>query len=234
MRGSTWDVAETHLFNDVGAELLHRQDADVADELTDQRLAESDIVQVEDVLNDIVAEGVLDQGQRVEGDLGDELHPLRVGSVVDTSLENATSVSVRSDLDAVSGDGVVDELVVLGDQSVQTLLNDVVPVQVLDQSDDVQAEGEDDAPDLVGLPGVAQEIDHLLDGPGTVHVQRDADEVVGDRFANDVALFLGRVLQELLTEVIAEGVYNYDAKSVIVCGPALRPDSPVMSSGKCP
>ena len=46
----------------------------------------------------------------MEGDFGDELYPLRVGSVIDASLEDATSVSVSSDLDAVSGDGVVDEL----------------------------------------------------------------------------------------------------------------------------
>jgi hypothetical protein len=51
-----WDIStgpttnrKTHLFDDIGAELLNRQDTDVADELTDQGLAESNIVQVEDV-----------------------------------------------------------------------------------------------------------------------------------------------------------------------------------------
>lgn len=38
-----------YLFNNVGTELLNRQDADVADELSNEGLAESDIVQVEDV-----------------------------------------------------------------------------------------------------------------------------------------------------------------------------------------
>jgi hypothetical protein len=46
----------------------------------------------------------------VEGDFGDELHTLRVGSVVDASLEDATSVSMGSNLDAMSGNGVVNEL----------------------------------------------------------------------------------------------------------------------------
>jgi hypothetical protein len=60
--------------------------------------------------DDVVSEGVLYQSQRVEGDLGDELHTLRIGSVVDASLEDATSVSVGSNLDAMSGNGVVNEL----------------------------------------------------------------------------------------------------------------------------
>lgn len=44
------------------------------------------------------------------GDLCHELDSLRVGRVVDTPLENTASVSVGGDLDAVGGDGVVDEL----------------------------------------------------------------------------------------------------------------------------
>jgi hypothetical protein len=60
--------------------------------------------------DDVVPKGVLDQGQSVEGDLGDELYTLRIGSMVDASLEDATSVSVGGDLDAMSSDGIVDEL----------------------------------------------------------------------------------------------------------------------------
>ena len=39
-------------------------------------------------------------------------------------------------------------LIVLGHELVQALLDDVVAVQVLDQHDDVQAEGDDDGVDL--------------------------------------------------------------------------------------
>ena len=46
----------------------------------------------------------------MESDLGNELNSLRVGGVVDTSLEDATSVSVSSDLNTVSSNSVVDEL----------------------------------------------------------------------------------------------------------------------------
>jgi hypothetical protein len=82
----------------------------------------------------------------------------------------------------------------------------VVPVEILDEGNDVQAQSEDDTPDLVRLPGVAEEIDHLLDGTSTVHVQRDSDKIIGNRFADDVSLFLSRVFQKLLAEVVAKGV----------------------------
>lgn len=142
------------------------------------------------------------------GDFSDELNPLRIGGMVNASLQNTTSVSVRSDLNAVRGNGIVDELVIFRDQPVQALLNDVVAVQVLDQADDVQTQGQDDRPDLLGPSRVGQEVDHLLDGSRAVHVERDADKIVGDGFADDVSLFIGRVFEQLLAEVVAEGVYK--------------------------
>lgn len=66
----------THLLNDVGGELLNRQRADVADELTDDGLAEAVVVKVKDVLHNVVAEGVLHEVEGVEGDLCDELDAL--------------------------------------------------------------------------------------------------------------------------------------------------------------
>ena len=60
--------------------------------------------------HDVVAERVLDEREAVVGDLGDELDALRVGGVVNAPLEDAAAVAVGGDLDAVSGDGIVDEL----------------------------------------------------------------------------------------------------------------------------
>ena len=39
-----------------------------------------------------------------------------------------------------------------------------------------------------------------------MHVERDVDEVLSNRLADDIALLVRGVLQELLTEVIAEGI----------------------------
>jgi hypothetical protein len=39
-----------------------------------------------------------------------------------------------------------------------------------------------------------------------VHVERDGDEVVGDGLADEVSLLVRRELEELLAEVVTEGV----------------------------
>ena len=51
-----------------------------------------------------------------------------------------------------------------------------------------------------------QEVNHLLDSTGTVHVQRDVDQVLRDRLADDIALFVGSILEQLLAEIVAKRV----------------------------
>ena len=93
-------------------------------------------------------ESILDERERVVRDFGNELNPLRLRSVIDTSLQHTTSVSVSTtiessatsqrgekernerDFDAVRSHGVVNELVVLRRKVVETLLNDVVTVEI--------------------------------------------------------------------------------------------------------
>ena len=58
------------------------------------------------------------------------------------------------------------------------------------------------------LPTSRQEVDHLLDRTGTVHVQRDVDEILRDRLADDVPLLIRGELEELLAQVVAEGVWR--------------------------
>ena len=58
----------------------------------------------------VVAVRVLDEREGVVGDLVNELDALVLRRVVDAALEYAAAMAVRSDLDAVVRDGVVDEL----------------------------------------------------------------------------------------------------------------------------
>jgi hypothetical protein len=51
-----------------------------------------------------------------------------------------------------------------------------------------------------------QEIDHLLNGTSTMHVERNRDKVASDGFADKVALVVGGILEQLLAEVIAKGI----------------------------
>ncbi len=157
-------------------------------------------------MNDVVSERILHQSQRIEGDLGDQLDSLIIRSVIDTSLQDATSMTMSGDFDTVDCDRVVDELVVLRCEFVQAFLDDVIAVEILDERNDVQAQSEDDASNLVGLTSVGEEVDHLLDGSSTVHVERDGDELVGHRVADRGTLLFRRVFQELLTKIVSEGI----------------------------
>lgn len=124
--------------------------------------------------NDIVSERILNQSQGMESDLRNELNSLRVGSVIDASLQDATTVSMSRYFNTVSCYGIVYELrmflistwkdimikivtylVVFRNQPVQTFLNDMVSVEILDQSDNVQAQCHDDASDLSRLSWTA-------------------------------------------------------------------------------
>lgn len=68
--------------------------------------------------------------------------------MIDAALENATAVSMSGYLDAVSSHCIVDELVVLWLEGVETLLNDMIAVEILDEGDDVAVEGRDESGNL--------------------------------------------------------------------------------------
>lgn len=133
-------------------------------------------------------------------------------------------MSMSSDFDQIGSNGIVDELIVFRYELVQALLNDlgdvslsfisvlmtsrayVVAVQVLDEGDDVHRQSVNERSDLLGLPGRSKEIDHLLNSPRSVHVERDANKIIGNRLDDGSSLFVGRVLQKLLTEVVSEWI----------------------------
>ena len=94
----------SHLLNNVGAELLERQREDALKEARDQGPRELAHVEVKDVLNHIIAKGVLHERQRIHGHLGGELCLLRGRGVVDAALEHAAAMPMRGHLNAVPRD----------------------------------------------------------------------------------------------------------------------------------
>lgn len=58
----------------------------------------------------VVTIWILNEGERIIGDLVDELHALMIGRVINTTLQDAASVSVGGNLDTIGSNGVVDEL----------------------------------------------------------------------------------------------------------------------------
>lgn len=58
----------------------------------------------------VVAVWILDEGQRIVGDLIDELDALMVRRMVDAPLQNTTSMAMSRHLDTVGCHSVVNEL----------------------------------------------------------------------------------------------------------------------------
>lgn len=119
-------------------------------------------------------------------------------------------MSVSCDFDQVGCDGIVDELIVFGYELVQAFLDNlicqaimyltnedtyVVTVEILDEGDDVHGKSVNQGPDLLGLPWRSEEINHLLNSTSTVHIERNANKVISDRFDNSSSLFVRRVFK---------------------------------------
>lgn len=136
------------LLDDVGAELLSGQLRDVTLETQAKRGSEGHVVQVEDVLHDIVAKRILDELEAIGRDLTHKLNLLEAGSVVDAALKDTATVAVGTNSNAILTNSIKDELSIFGLEVVETLLDDMVAVEVLDKSNDFPAERIDNHLDL--------------------------------------------------------------------------------------
>lgn len=131
--------------------------------------------------------------------------------MVDAALEDAAPMTMSGDLYAVRSYSIIDKLVVFRHKPVETFLNDVVPVKIFDKSHDVKRQSSNDRNNLIIIPGVGltlggQEINHLLNGSSSVHVQRDGDEVSCHGFTYEIPLLICGVFKQLLAQIIAERI----------------------------
>ena len=113
-----------------------------------QRSSERGFIEIKDVLNDVIAEGILHEMETVGGDLANELNLLEARSVINAPLENAASVTVSTDSDAVRTNRIEDELSILSLEMVQALLNDVIAIKILNQRHHLVAQRIDNGLDL--------------------------------------------------------------------------------------
>ena len=141
-----------------------------------QRSSERGFVEIKDVLNDVITEGILHEMETVGSDLANELNLLEARSVINAPLENAASVTVSSDSDAMRTDRIEDELSSLSLEMVQALLNDVIAIKILNQRHYLVAQSIDNGLDLeksvtnivkrnlmnTNLLRSRDELDHLL------------------------------------------------------------------------
>jgi len=99
-------------------------------------------------LNNIVAEGILNQNISVIGDLSNEPSLLFTRSVVNATLKNAAAMAMGSNINAVGADSIKDELSIDRGELIETLLDDMVAVQILDKLNNSVTKGIDNGLDL--------------------------------------------------------------------------------------
>jgi len=124
------------LLNDIGREFFLGQLSKAAPQLADH--ASSDVVVLEPncVLDDVIAEGVSDKrGSRFDYGVDNGCLLVQV-SCVDAALNYTTPVSMGGNDFAPLGNGAVDEKLFVVAQHRQTLLDDVVPVEIGREHDD--------------------------------------------------------------------------------------------------
>jgi len=137
--------------------------------------------------------------------------------VVDATLENTTPVAMCGHLNAMSSHCVIDKLVILWHKSVETLLNDMVPVKILDEGHHVKRQSSDYRNDLIvvsriGLTLGRKKIDHFLNSSGSVHVQGNGNEVPSDGFTNEIPLLIRRIFEQFLAQIVAKGIFKEVSK----------------------
>jgi hypothetical protein len=137
------------------------------------------------------------------GDPRNQLRTLEALGMINATLQNATPVAVSAHHDTEFAHGIIDELGAFGTEAGETLLNNVVPIKILDKIDNTGSQGADDDIDLLGS---VDEFDHLLESPSTVLVERNGGQRGGCSVDQDSALIVVAMLEELLAEVVAKRI----------------------------
>lgn len=119
---------DTNLFDHVGTELLHREGANVSNELANHGVAEPVVVQIKNILHNlevgvsgregnneaqsthVVSIRVLHESQCVESNLSDKLDALRVGRMVNASLKDAAPMAVGRNFNTVRSNSIINKL----------------------------------------------------------------------------------------------------------------------------
>ena len=168
-----------------------------------KRISEAGLLKVHDVLKYVIAEWILDQVKRVLSDLLDEMGSLVTNSMVDATLKDTAAMAVGADSDAIIAHGAEDELSVLCIELVQTFLNDMIAIEVLNQIHHLAIQGINDSANLFGC---LDEVNHLLQSTCSMAVECNFDHIWSCIVNQLSALIIVGILQQLLAEVVAKRI----------------------------
>jgi hypothetical protein len=194
-----------------------REVADAACESSHHWPRELGLVQIDDILNNVVAKGILDEAPGIFCDATNEPDLLVAVCMIDTPLQDTASMAVCADFNTALANGIKDELGFGRGELVQALLNDVIAIQILDKLNHPVTKSLSDEMNLLRRGNV---LNHLLESPGSVLVQGNAGHVSGGILDQARALVVVAELKEFLAQIITKGVHH-ELRDMLV---SLEPD----------
>lgn len=114
-------------------------------------------------------------------------------------------MAMSSDNNTVASNSIVYELSIFDGKTIQTLLDDMIAIEVLNQLHYTILQRVDNGLDLL-LCG--NEFNHLLQCSSSMLVQRDLDHLRSSVVDKRCTLLIVGELQQFLTQVISKGIYN--------------------------
>jgi hypothetical protein len=164
--GRALSAAQAFLY-DVGAEFVARQLAHTATEHGHNGLGEGRLIEINDVLDDVIAEGILNENPGMFGNTRDEPVLLVAGSMINAALQDTATVTVGTNFNAVVANGIKDELSIGRGELVEAFLDDMVAIQILNKLHNTEPQGLDDEMNLLRSADI---LNHLLQGTSAVLV----------------------------------------------------------------
>jgi hypothetical protein len=158
---------------------------------------------IQDVLNNIISKRILDKGESIAGNLSNETRTLLSGGMVNAALKDTASMAMSSDDNTVGTNSIVDELGVLGRETVETLLNHMIAVQILDEVHHPVLKITNHGLRL--LRG-GDKFNHFLQSSSSMLVKRNLHKLRGGVVDKSCALLIIGVLKQLLAEIITERI----------------------------
>lgn len=159
----------------------------------------------EDVLQNVVPEGISHEVQGVLDDLVNKSEFLILISAINALLHDTAAMLVASNFSAFLDHRFKNKLIVWGFESKQDFLDNVVAVYVFDQRSDMRFE---QASHFVNEILVLRALNYLLNGPRTMGVLANADNVLGDDLNDLVYLVLSTGFSDLLAQVVAKRIVH--------------------------
>lgn len=189
------------LLDDVGGEFVATEANDMREELDRDRISFGARTAVlrDDELNDVVTEWVSNDIDGAFLDLSDDAGALLGTGVFQAALNNAAALLVHGNLAAVRADSIEDEFLFFPLETLENFLDDVVSVDIGDESEDVRGKS---THQNLGFVAGCDGLDELLNGEGTVRSHADlADMGLDDESYLDTDR-IGHDIEQLLLQKV--------------------------------